>query len=82
MKLKIFVIHDSKAEAYIQPFFQSTYGLAERMFTDEANNPESNICKHSEDFTLFYLGEFDQETGLMELEPTPKAMSKAIDVKE
>ena len=62
MKLKIYSIHDTKAEAYNTPFFQQTHGMAERIFTDESNNPESNLNKHAEDFTLFYLGEFDQNT--------------------
>ena len=82
MKLKMFTIRDDKANGYNQPFFTPTIGLAERSFTDEANNPESNLNKHSEDFTLFLLGEFNQETGQLELEPTPKPLMKAIEVKD
>lgn len=81
MKTKMFTIHDAKAAAYNTPFFQPTHGLAERLFTDEANNPESAICKHPEDYTLFYLGELDQDTGTLDLENTPKPVMKAIDLK-
>jgi hypothetical protein len=81
-KLKVFTIRDDKLEQYNQPFFVPTIGAAERDFTDHANNNDSPLFKHPEDYTLFLLGEYDQETGKIEQEPTPKPLMKAIEVKD
>ncbi len=59
---KIFSIYDSKAEAYLPPFFLNATGLALRYFEDAANNPEHDMSKYSADYTLFELGEFDENT--------------------
>lgn len=82
MKLKVFTIRDDKLEQYNQPFFVPTIGAAEREFTDLANNPDQMINKHAEDYTLFLLGEYDQATGQIDQEPTPKVLMKAIEVKK
>jgi len=79
MKQKIFTIYDKKAEAYNTPWFQQTHGLAERIFRDESNNPESSINKHPEDYTLYYLGEYDQNTGEMEIPHPPKPVMEAVE---
>jgi len=62
---KVFAIYDSKAEAYMVPFFQPTKGQALRMFQDSCNDPKSQLNKHAADFTLFELGEYDDLTGTL-----------------
>lgn len=63
----VYAIRDMKAEAFAQPFFMATRGLAIRAFSDEANNPSSMVCKHSSDFSLFHFGTFDDSTGTFDL---------------
>lgn len=63
MILKIFSLYDSKAEAYMQPFFMQTKGQAIRAITDTATNKESQIGRHPADFTLFELGEYNDSNG-------------------
>nr|UXQ87996.1 MAG: nonstructural protein [Microvirus sp.] len=58
-----FAIYDSKAEAFIEPFYQPTAGVASRMFAGAANDPRTTICKNSSDYTLFELGTFEPATG-------------------
>lgn len=82
MKMKMFSVYDSKAESFITPWFQPTHGLAERIFTDEVNNPKSSMNHHPEDFTLFYLGEYDPTTAIFDLEATPKSVITAATVKQ
>ncbi|UOF80675.1 DNA binding protein vP5 [Microviridae sp.] len=65
MKLKVFSVYDSKAEAYLQPFFSTTLGMATRMFGDAVKDQQHNFNKHAADFTLFQIGEFDDENGLL-----------------
>lgn len=67
MNLKIFSIFDGKAQAYIQPFFLPTVGMAVRTFTDCVTDPGHAFGKHPEDYTLFEIGEFDDHSG--EIEP-------------
>ena len=56
---KIFSVFDSKAELYLTPFFMKTKGEAVRGFEDVANDKNSAIGRHPEDYTLFELGEYD-----------------------
>ena len=63
MKLLAFSIYDSKAEAYIIPFFAPTTGIAIRNFATAAMDPNHQFHIHAGDYTLFEIGEFDQQTG-------------------
>jgi hypothetical protein len=65
MEIKVFTIYDEKAEAYLQPFFSDTHGLAIRSITDLVNDPNHNFCKYAADFTLFQIGTFDNKTGMI-----------------
>lgn len=64
MKLKVFGIRDSKAMAFLQPYFSPSVGGAVRAFADEVNDGKGMITKHPDDFILYELGEFDDNTGL------------------
>lgn len=63
MKLKIFTVYDSKMEAYMMPFFLQTRGAAIRAWMDSVNDLNTQFNKHPGDFTLFEIGEYDDETG-------------------
>ncbi len=58
----MFVIYDSKANAYMQPWFLTNEPMAMRAFGDLINDPESNAGKHPEDYTLFKIGTFNDTT--------------------
>lgn len=59
----MFSVYDSKAKAYIPPFFFPKVAMAIRVFTDSVNDPHHQFNKHPEDYTLFEIGIFDDETG-------------------
>lgn len=80
MILKVFSIYDSKAEAYLQPFFVKSVGEALRMFEDAVNDEKHQFHKHLEDFTLFELGVFDDDNAELVSLSTPKPLSKAIEL--
>ncbi len=61
--LKAFSIHDTKAEAWTNPIFANSNGAALRSFTDACRNPESDFGRHPEDYSLFYVGTFDDQSG-------------------
>lgn len=79
---KIFSVYDAKAQAYNDPVFLPNQAIAERSFRIAANDPKSFIGQCPTDYTLFYLGEFDDETGRMELLNTPQAIGLATNYKE
>ncbi len=66
MILLAFSVHDSKAESYTQPFFYTTTGQAIRAFQAAASEEGHNFNRFAADYTLFHVGSFNQETGLLE----------------
>ena len=67
MLLKIFTIHDAKAQAYLPPFYLQNVAVAMREFTDACNNPLHNFGKNPQDYTIFILGDFDDQDSLFDL---------------
>lgn len=63
MILKVFTIYDCKAEAYMNPFFDSASGSAIRSFERAVNDPQSDFSHSYADFTLFQIGEYDNLDG-------------------
>ena len=61
--MKVYSILDKKSGAYSTPFFQPNNETAQRMFADEVNGRDGLLSRHSEDFILFDVGEFDEATG-------------------
>lgn len=66
MKLKIFTVYDSKAEAFLQPFFIKSKGHAIRAFQELTNDKTHQFGKYPADYTLFEIGEYDEEKGTIE----------------
>jgi len=81
MLIQIFTVYDSKAEAYLQPFYMATKGQAVRAFTDMANDPNHSFYKHPEDYTLFHLGQYEDARASFHLQKTPAPIGKAIEFK-
>ncbi len=63
--MQIFTIRDSKAEAYLQPFYAMNVGLAVRMITESAQDQGTMLYKYPSDFELFSIGSFDEHTGII-----------------
>jgi len=61
MVKKIYSIYDEKSEAFLQPFFLDTDGQAIRAIVDCLIDPNHNFARHTPDYTLFALGEFDDQ---------------------
>lgn len=80
MILKTFSIYDSKAEAFLSPFFSHTAGLALRNFEEAANTEGHAFKKHPGDYSLFELGEFDDVTGQIIMHSTPINLGLALTV--
>jgi len=60
--MKIFSVHDSKAEAYLSPIYFKTKGEAIRAFETACKDQNTNFFKYPSDYTLVEIGEFDETT--------------------
>lgn len=69
MKRIVMVVRDRAADTFGQPFFVVSVGVGVRSFSDAINNPseDSDLRKHPEDFDLFKLGTFDDDTAVFEV---------------
>lgn len=80
MKLKVFSIFDCKVAAYMTPFFMRSTGEAERSFADAVKaRKEGSIGEHPEDYTLFELGVWDDETAQIELYEAKRSLGSGND---
>lgn len=82
MKLKIYTTYDSKAEAYLQPFFMSSRGEAIRAWQDVVNDQKTQFFKHPEDFTFFELGEYDAISGTIDTYKSKISLGTAVEFKK
>lgn len=56
---QLYSVYDEKALAFLPPFFVPTHGIALRAFKDCVNSKDHQFGKHPADYTLFYLGDWD-----------------------
>lgn len=66
MIMKVFSVFDAKLATFGRPWFQMTDAAALREFADAVNdgsNPNNQWHSHPEDFSLFVLGQYDDQSG-------------------
>lgn len=78
MKTKAFSVYDVKAKFYGKPVYQRNAAEAIRAFETECNAPESQLCKYPQDFVLFEIGEYDDETGILTSETAHISLGSAL----
>ena len=80
--LTIVAVKDRAVDAYNRPFYVPTIGAAIRSFTDEVNRNESEMQAHPEDYDLYDMGTFCDQTGtfLPAEGGIPRVISRAQDV--
>jgi len=66
MKKLMFACYDKKTKIFGLPFYSIRREQALRDFQYASNDPQTEICRHAVDFSLFYLGTFDDEAGTIE----------------
>lgn len=78
MILKLYSIYDSAADRH-QPFFAINDALAIRTFEQVCKDPNTDVARHPQDFTLWRNGEYDQKTGLPTPDTTATQFARAFD---
>lgn len=76
--MKIFTIHDTKADSHLQPFFAENQDVAVRLLRDPCKDAGHNFCKHAGDYHLYLIGEFHEDKG--EIENWQKIHITCLDV--
>ena len=71
MKKVYYAVYDRKAEMYMPPFLEVKDGTAIRALQDAIASKDHPFAKHPEDFSLFQLGVFDDETGMITANEKP-----------
>lgn len=61
----VFAVYDSKAAAYLPPFFCRNAGVALRSFEAAAKDASHDFNKYAADYTLFHIGSFDEVNGVL-----------------
>lgn len=79
MKYALVAIRDAAAGAFMRPWTVPSVGMARRSFQDECVRYGSDMNKHPEDFELFELGSFDEDSGKVENLDYPRSLARAID---
>lgn len=59
MLVNIYTVYDSKAKAYLQPFFNQNHNVAFRNLELAMRNPNCPFTQFPADFTLFCIGTWD-----------------------
>jgi len=63
MKLIICAVYDAALQAYLRPFPAASIGVAVREFGTECRRPDSPLKNHAKDYSLYLIGEFDDQSG-------------------
>lgn len=79
MKHNVFSVYDAKAKTFCVPFQAVNKEVAIRDFQYAANDTTTTIGRYPHDFTLYYIGLFNDQTAQYELsDPEPLAMAIAL----
>jgi len=77
--LKVFAVHDTKAQAFLQPFYSPSAGSALRAFSDAVNDKQCPFNKHPSDYMLYEIGSYDDGTASLDRLEVVKLMGCASD---
>lgn len=82
MKYQIVSVRDRAVDAYAMPQFVVSIGGFLRAFADEVNrvDPANQLNKHPDDFDVYELGTFDDNSCLFDMLPKPRQIAIGKDL--
>lgn len=78
MNCEMFTVYDSAAKRFLEPFSADTIEVAIRMFRALVSKPEHSFARFPEDYTLFHIGAFHGELGMLIPLDTPHSLGVAV----
>lgn len=76
-----FTIYDIKAQNYHIPYNLKNEAIAQREFADIVNDTNTTINKHPEDYTLFKIGTWDDQTAQFKQKKSPISLGTGVEFK-
>jgi hypothetical protein len=80
MKYAVCAVKDRAVDAFNRPLYVPTVGVAIRSFTDELNRKDSELAAHPEDYDLYELGQWDDQTAQFTPLEIPRVITRAQDI--
>lgn len=80
--MKLCSVHDSKADAWMNPMCFQALGQAVRSFQDAVNDKSSDIGRHPEDYALYHICDFSPLSGEVSVNGGPVVVALGINFKE
>lgn len=78
MVKRVYSIRDDRMRTYGNLVFVENDNVATRAFGDlVTSDPKSLMAMHPSDFSIWFVGEFDAETGVFSCETTPYVIARA-----
>lgn len=81
MKMTIYTIFDAAAQTFTRPIFLPADGMATRVFVDMIQDPNQELHKYPQDYTLFRIGTYDDQDANIEPQPAQRLMSGSEAIK-
>lgn len=75
--MKAFAVRDVKVSGWLTPHFNQHLGLELRGWQEVVNDAKSDIAKYPEDFSLYEVGAWDSEQGMLIPLSPPKLVATA-----
>lgn len=82
MQKFIFSVYDMKSKVFSIPFFSVNQATALRDFERACRDVNSDLNAFPNDFSLYELGSFDDNTGLISTHTQPDYLALAAQFKE
>lgn len=82
MKKSVCAVLDAAAECYSNPFFSANKAVGIRDFHYACQDKSTSLGRNPEDYSLWYLGEFDDVLCTFDLLPAPEKIAVGFTPKE
>lgn len=66
MKVQCYAVFDAKVAQFHLAIFDLKHEGAIRQFSDNVNDPKTVWNRHPEDYSLWFVGSFDTEKGMLQ----------------
>lgn len=76
---RYYAVYDSESKSFHPPFVSRSDADAARMITMSSQDPKTGLAMFANDYTLFFVGEFDEKKGfIIPAKPTQVAKVAAL----
>lgn len=80
MNYSVCTVKDRAVDAFNRPMFVPTVAVALRSFTDECKKTDSELNVHPEDYDLYEIGNWDDQTAIYTPLEAPRVIARAQDI--